>query len=207
MHPSNPEPFMKTRLHRARRGFTLIELLVVIAIIAVLAAAGFAAANAAMNKARATSAKATASSLQQAVEQFYNTYGSLPNVGNAGGNQDSEIETDGGDGVELLQILLGKETNTGANSGVQNPRGIKFLEVKDGKGRRDGLAYSTDKTTVIGLYDPWGNPYNIVLDTDYNDTLEFTLDERERLNGKRVAVFSIGPDRNRGTKDDVKTWR
>ena len=43
---------MKNPTSRRRRGFTLIELLVVIAIIAVLAAAGFAAGNAAINRAR-----------------------------------------------------------------------------------------------------------------------------------------------------------
>lgn len=201
---------MKTPPFRARRGFTLVELLVVIAIISVLAAAGFAAGNKAMNSARKTTAQAAASSLQQAVNSFYTDVGSLPEVGAGGGAQDSQVRTDGGDGVLLLQILLGKEPNVGGGAGtqVQNTRGVKYLEVKEAKQgrRRDGLAYGNDQRSIIGLYDPWGTPYTVVLDSNYDDTLEFNLGGQVRLNGRRVAVYSPGADKALGTKEDVKTW-
>jgi prepilin-type N-terminal cleavage/methylation domain-containing protein len=204
---------MKTPPSRARRGFTLVELLVVIAIIAVLAAAGFAAGNKAMNSARKTTAQASATSLQQAINSFYNDNGSLPDVGTGGGGgQDTQVRTDGGDGVLLLQVLLGKEPASGGGGGVggqvQNTRGVKYLEVKEAKQgrRRDGLAYGNDQRSIIGLYDPWGTPYTVVLDTSYDDTLEFNLGGPVRLNGRRVAVYSPGSDRNLGTKEDVKTW-
>jgi prepilin-type N-terminal cleavage/methylation domain-containing protein len=202
---------MKTSSARARRGFTLVELLVVIAIISVLAAAGFAAANGAMTKAKKTSAGATAISLQEAIKQFTNTYGYLPEVGNSGGAMDVQITTDNSDGQQLLRILLGKENpgGGGANATVQNTRGINFLEVKEAKEnvKRDGLLYGSDKTSITGLYDPFGNPFVVVLDTDYNDTIEFNLGGPVKLNGRKVAVYSAGSDRKPGTKEDIKTWQ
>jgi prepilin-type N-terminal cleavage/methylation domain-containing protein len=202
---------MKIPHSRAPRGFTLVELLVVIAIIAVLAAAGFTAANAAMTKSKRTAAAATATSLQEAIKQFQNTYGYLPEVGNSGGAMDIQISSADTTGQELLRILMGQENPSGSSTGgnVQNTKGIKFLEVREAKERtkRDGLLYASDKTTIVGLYDPFGNPYYVVLDTDYNDTIEFNLNGQVKLNGRVVAVYSAGPDRKTGTKDDIKTWQ
>ena len=69
---------MKTPLHPPPNGFTLVELLVVIAIIAVLAGAGFAAGNAAIQKAKKTTALATCTALESAVNNFYTEYGAMP---------------------------------------------------------------------------------------------------------------------------------
>lgn len=201
---------MKIPTSRARRGFTLVELLVVIAIISVLAAAGFAAANGAMTRAKKASASATAVGLQEAIKQFTNTYGYLPEVGNSGGAMDVQVNTNNADGQELLRILLGKENpGGGANANVQNTRGINFFEVKEAKEgvKRDGLLYASDKTSILGLYDPFGNPFVVVLDTDYNDTIEFNLGGPVKLNGRKVAVYSAGSDRKAGTKEDIKTWQ
>ncbi|RPJ32744.1 MAG: type II secretion system protein, partial [Verrucomicrobiaceae bacterium] len=80
------------KLHASRRahGFTLIELLVVIAIIAVLAGGGFAAGNAAIQKARKTTALATATAIETAVNNFYTEYGSMPKDGTS----DTTVKTD-----------------------------------------------------------------------------------------------------------------
>lgn len=189
---------MKTPAKRRRRGFTLIELLVVIAIIAVLAAAGFAAGNAAINRARKVTAQAAAAAIEQAVNNFYTEYGSLPDVG---GNK---VNTADANGQELLKVLLGLE---GTGSNVQNPRGIRFLSVKEGKGNKNGLIYNTGGNTIRGLYDPWGGGYHVVLDTEYEDRVQVQLGSATTtLNGRRVAVYSEGADKRAGGNDDVKTW-
>jgi prepilin-type N-terminal cleavage/methylation domain-containing protein len=189
---------MKTPTNRRRRGFTLIELLVVIAIIAVLAAAGFAAGNAAINRARKVTAQAAASAIEQAVNGFYTEYGSLPDVG---GNK---VNTAASEGQELLKILLGLE---GTGNNVQNPRGIRFLSVKEGKANKNGLIYNTGGSSIRGLYDPWGGGYTVVLDTEYEDRVQFQLGSgTTTLNGRRVAVYSEGADKKGGGSDDVKTW-
>ena len=62
----------------SKQGFTLVELLVVIAIIAVLAAAGFGAGNAALQRAREVTAQSAATSIATSVDQFFTEYSALP---------------------------------------------------------------------------------------------------------------------------------
>jgi prepilin-type N-terminal cleavage/methylation domain-containing protein len=193
---------MKNQSRRRSSGFTLIELLVVISIIAVLAAAGFAAGNAAILRARKVTALATATAIESAVNNFYNEYGSMPK----NGDQDATVETD--NDIEFLNVLLGME---GTGSNVLNTRSIRFLSVREGKGNKNGLVYNTGGSTVKGLYDPWGGPYNVMLDLDYDErvTVKPKAGTQVTLNGRRVAVWSDGQDGVNTTgksADDVKTW-
>lgn len=139
----------------------------------------------------------TVTSLETAVNNFFTEYGKLPNV-------DSKITTDSPAGIQLLHILLGIEP---AGENPQNTSHVKFLSVKEGKEKRDGLIYAADGRSVEGLYDSWGNPYTVEIDTDYNEILEFKRGSRtETLKGRRVAVHSPGPDGIHGTRDDITTW-
>ena len=182
---------------RHARGFTLIELLVVIAIIVVLAAAGFSAGIVAMNHAKKISSVATARALENAVNNFYTEYGSLPDV-------PYQVKTDSGEGVRLLNILLGLEENS---SKIQNLRMLKLLNAVETKTKSKGLLYSANGRAALGLYDAWGSPFTVQLDVNYEERLRVTIgDKTVILNGRRVAVFSPGADKILGTTDDVKTW-
>ncbi|MEI6605585.1 MAG: type II secretion system protein [Verrucomicrobiota bacterium] len=182
---------------RRRRGFTLIELLVVIAIIVVLAAAGFGAGIVAMNNAKKIASVATAKALETAVNNFYTEYGSLPDV-------PERVKTDGGEGVRLLNILLGKEENS---SKMQNLRMLPLLQVVETKTRTKGLLYSANGRSAEGLYDSWGSPFSVQMDVNYEERLRISLGGKtELLNGRRVAVYSPGADKQLGTADDVKSW-
>ena len=195
---------MKTQTnHVHRKGFTLVELLVVIAIIAVLAAAGFAGGNAAMQKAKKVSAQAAATSVVTAIDQFYTEYSSLPS-GDAG-----SLGTDTGEpGVNVLNILAGTESG----SDIENDRKIRFVSLKEAKkGNRDGVVYDTAGNSITGMFDPWGQPYFIVMDTDYDEQLAVAPGNsipQVDLNGRRAAVYSLGVqdpgDANTSTL--VKTW-
>jgi len=189
---------------RPQRGFTLIELLVVIAIIMVLAAASFAIGGAMLNRAKNLKAQNVATAVDQAVNAFYSEYGGFPTR-----SDESTITTGPGDGAEFLNALLG-------NDDVLNPRGMAFLSVIEGRaqgeGGMDGLVFSATGE-ALGLYDPWGRPYTVELDTAFDGFLEFTpsgIDgaSQVRLNGRRVAVYSPGiAEGDQATlKTMVKSW-
>jgi prepilin-type N-terminal cleavage/methylation domain-containing protein len=195
---------MKNQSRRRSHGFTLVELLVVIAIIAVLASAGFAAGNAAIQKARKTTALSTATAIESAVNNFYTEYGSMP----VDGSSDTTVQTDSGSGVAMLRVLLGVE---GTSGNVLNTRGIRFLSVREGKANRNGLIYQGTGSDVRGLYDPWGGPYHVRLDLDYDEkiTVQPSAGASTTLNGRRVAAWSNGADGVKGggkAADDVRTW-
>ena len=194
---------MKNPSVRINRGFTLVELLVVIAIVVVLAGAGFSAGGAAIQKAKKTTCLAAATAIETAVNNFYTEYGSMPIDGTA----DTIFVTDEAAGIDLLKTLLGEDKTL-------NPRGIKFLSANEGKANKNGLIYNSSGTEVTAMFDPWGGPYNVILDLNYDEKLEAVQpkgagNKPSTLNGRRVAVWSDGADgvsASGKAADDVKTW-
>jgi len=139
---------------------------------------------------------ATANALESAANNFFIEYGALPKVG-------SRVRTDTPEGVRFLKILLGVE-NTDK---PRNTRAIKFLSVREGKQKRNGLMYAADGKSVEGLYDPWGSPYTVILDTEDGKHFRFTLGSKTiDLKARQAAACSPGPDQKLGTADDVTTW-
>lgn len=195
---------MKTKTHRRPSGFTLIELLVVIAIIAILAGAGFAAGNAALQKARRTKALAVCTSVETAVNNFFTEYWTMP----VEATQDKKVNLK--DESDILQVLLGDDKS---NSLQFNPRQIKFLDAPEGKKGKDGLIFDS-QGSAQSLVDPWRGPYFMILDCDYNEEVTPVPSaggSQTPLKGRRVAAWTNGadaaPNGTGGAKpDDVKTW-
>jgi prepilin-type N-terminal cleavage/methylation domain-containing protein len=193
---------MKTQSVRAVRGFTLVELLVVITIIVILAGAGFSAGNSAIQKAKKTTCLAAATAIESAVNNFYTEYGSMP----SDESTDTVFVTDEAAGIDLLKALLGMDKTL-------NPRGLKFLSAKEGKSNKNGLIYNSSSTDVTGMFDPWGGPFNVKMDLDYDEKVvvqpKGAGNLSANLNGRRVAVWSDGADgisASGKAADDVKTW-
>lgn len=194
--------YSKKNSRRATSAFTLIELLIVIVIIAILAAVAFPVTAMVMESARKTEAKYQAKGIKSAIAAYRMEYGKLPfEQGGGGGNIETDTVSD-----DLIAMLSGVE-------GFDlNPKETTFYEGKQAKGE-DGekIGGIYGRGDGIRLVDPWGYPYYIVLDGDYDDLLEgFEATEGEELR-QSIAVYSKGkPDKDDVFKEPrkwLKSWQ
>ncbi len=135
--------------------------------------------------------------IESAVDNFYHEYGRIPELGD-------RVTTDSSKGREFLTILLGRE---GESKTTQNLREIKFLSVKEGRNGRNGLIVDATGNVTEGLFDRCGNPYTVILDSNYDEQLHFDIAGKPvHLKHRRAAFFSPGADQKIGTSDDITTW-
>lgn len=195
-------------------GFTLIELLVVIAIIAVIAALLLPAISSSITKAEKARAQTEMSQLVASIKAYYGDYGKMPVAPGDNGAGDKTYGAKGKSATQniVMDILRGKDS-TG------NPKGTVFLDVpKDSmEGTdKDGNSY----VEADGYYlDPWGNPYVISMDTDFNggttvggapnllDVLPAGSAPQATMTATSyvAAVVSYGPDPST-TKSFITSW-
>jgi len=188
---------------RRPSAFTLIELLVVITIIAILASLAFPAAKGIMERAYRLKTQAMVKDLQVAVNGYLNEYNRLP-LQPGGTPGEAPMLTDSSS--TLISVLLGEDN-------ILNPRGIVFLNAPTAKNGKGGL---TEEGSSMELVDNWGNPYRILMDTNFdnkianpdasNDDKSISQDAPPNLR-TRVAVFSVGKDGEENTRDDIVSWR
>ena len=202
---------------RHTRAFTLIELLVVIAIIAILVGLLFPAFKAVQNQARSTQAKNDLTQIVNAVNAFYTDYGKYPIATN-----DNTI---GPDNSGLTYTLRADSTNANGNPNVNNatnPRVIVFINPPYVKNDTAGQRRSGVSPTDGRYYDPWGTPYAIKIDGNYDNQLAnpYSLNAGPTTLAIGVIDWSFGTDglsgsvpgpaadKNAGTAaDDVISWQ
>jgi prepilin-type N-terminal cleavage/methylation domain-containing protein len=205
------------RRYNARQdfvAFTLVELLVVIVIIAVLMGLAFPVFQGVQNQAKKTQAKTDLMQIVTAVNAFYAEYGKYPLTPTS--------PADTTYGATTTNERLFNELR--AVTALQNPRGIVFLsppDVKDVNNPRAGI--SSAPAPAGQYFDPWGKPYLIRIDTDYDNQVSNPYSQNAGsapLLRSGVIAWSFGKDalsqststtptdKNTGTnKDDVISWQ
>lgn len=212
-----------------RSAFTLIELLVVIAIIGILASMIVTAIGMANTKVKISLARLQMAEFKNAISDYERTCGNLPlsQAVLTGGAPDftcgaPNILTGGGyetDNRELVAVLMNLThfrdgTPTVNSDRSLNPNQTVFLSA------RQADAIGRPGIGPDGVYrDPWGSPYIVSVDLDFNDHCLDAMYRREnvsqqngpngyktlfRLNGQSgdqfglqtsVMIWSFGPDR------------
>ena len=140
-------------------------------------------------KAQRLIAQSVAASLIQACESFYDDYSWLPSNGER--VTDSELTTAGDEKSDLMAVLVGLES-----AREENPRGVAYFVAKKAVDDKNGLKRTNDSAE---LFDPWGNPYHVILDYDYDE--ELRAPDGTTVFGSKVYVWSPGPDGKHGTPE------
>ena len=197
---------------RHTRAFTLIELLVVIAIIAILVGLLFPAFKAVQNQARQTQAKNDLTQIANAVNAFYTEYGKYPLA------TDDSIITNNAD---LFYTLRAVSAGANLNNAV-NTRQIVFISPPFVKNDAAGSRRSGISPTDGQYYDPFGTPYKLRIDGNYDNQLAnpYSLNAGPTTLTIGVIAWSFGTDgqsssvpgpaadKNAGNAaDDVISWQ
>jgi prepilin-type N-terminal cleavage/methylation domain-containing protein len=216
---------IKSTYRSGRRAFTLIEMLVVIAIIGILAGLLLPALSSAKNSAKVSKAKYEMSGIVAAINQYDTTYSRLPITPTAAGFYPGNdftfgtLDTNGNAMVsgttgqtltniatlgttvgspyaapnaEVIAILI-DDTNYYSNTNYsRNPQKLNILTVHQ---------VSDTKSPGVGtddVYrDPWGNPYIISLDANYDGKTKdgfYCLNAVSQQSGNQGYNGLINPD-------------
>ncbi len=201
----------------------MLELLVVISIIAVLAGILLPVTGSVMTNARKTQAKSTEMNIVTAIKSFQTDYGGYPMPKSYTPTDDVCFGDNNPTTIQLFDILRADNLRDEANDSTRiNTRRVVYIELPDAKNQTPGQSKNG-----IGsdgkLYDPWGKPYYVGVDANYDDTVKNPYSSNAGSVPLRtgVIVYSWGPDmgttgnffggggdKNSGTsKDDVISWQ
>lgn len=192
------------KLPSPRKGLTMIEMLVVIAILATLGSIGYGVIFGRLKQGKIVRAQSVIKSISEGVNGFHSKYGSLPGMQDETGGEDVEFATDDNESIEFLKELL-------ARGGVVNRENKIYIDIDDaGSEEVDGVVW-TSSGEPESIIDPFGKPYRIKLDSNYDNEIELsgnfeTRNGEKIIRSSKVIIWSAGPDKEFETADDIKSW-
>jgi len=153
-----------------------------------------------------SSAQNTAYNLKNAISAYFTEYRKYPVEGEPA--EDIQLQSD----HVLMDILIGSD-KAGEGPEATNLRRIAFYTGKQAKPMGEG---KFRKGVVLNeggggeLWDPWGNYYQVLLDTDFNNKVKKPVGDSTSASAElpeSILVWSAGPDGDFDTwEDNVKTW-
>src|SRR5213596_1589820 len=167
---------------RPPQAFTLIELLVVIAIIIILAGLLYPAYNAVQSQAKRTQAKNDLTQIVNAVNAFYTEYGKFPVPSSLAAGNDCSFSWDVPPALRPepyndwllneLRACTASDTTSCSGAATVNTRQIVYISpptVKDPNNPKSGIGTGATSINRGRFFDPWGSPYNVDIDSTYDN--------------------------------------
>ena len=209
-----------SRGSRGRRAFTLIELLVVIAIIGILAGLLLPVLGNVKKNAKINAAKVDMKNIESAVGAYQGAYTVAPVPKVLPGGADVAVDYSFNDNGDVIVILMGVPQFANLKH-ARNPEKHQFLNPGTLKSGTTSPGVSTND---YNFRDPWGNPYIIAFDLNYDNKVEvpngppqnpaFPTGYPYNAIPKSVLIWSKGPDGQAEccnanaplNKDNILSW-
>jgi prepilin-type N-terminal cleavage/methylation domain-containing protein len=205
---------------RLSRGFTLIELLVVVTIIGILVSLAVPATSMALDAAKRAEAAAFMSSMRTAMVGYSGEYGDWPPALASFTNTQGDAFVGPNTGWSSVYQVLAAVTNDTNLVFSNNRRQLVFMEFPPktltAQTYTMGAALignETNPVSVINVLDPWGRPYFMVVDYNYDNlvyvpNLSSTNTNANTVLRSSIAIWSTGKNPSSPSSGKwVGTWK
>lgn len=181
-------------------GFTLLELLVVISILGILMAFGVGGLSGAKSQAKAAQARQDCAAVKVAIVNFFADYNRYPTSKLEDAVYEPSDDATSGN-AEVMRVLTAEDKSL-------NPRQVVYYDGKTAKKSKASGKYEAGLADGA-FFDPWGNTYGVVMDSNYDGKLIYSgsrlreLSDDARRVPEGVGVFSLGRDGQKG----ILSWQ